>query len=193
MQIFSYDVFLNKQKDFKMKCPCQSNLDFEKCCEPLLKGQQFAKTAEQLMRSRYTAYVNANIDYLKETLAPESQHDFDAKSAKQWAKQAVWKGLKINSTKLGTEKDTTGIVEFTATYKQGSETLDHHEVSTFKKENDKWYFIDGESHTHKEGEAHGHHHEKPQTVVRDQPKIGRNDPCTCGSGKKYKKCCGVDA
>jgi len=30
-------------------------------------------------------------------------------------------------------------------------------------------------------------------VVRDQPKIGRNDPCTCGSGKKYKKCCGKPA
>ena len=28
------------------------------------------------------------------------------------------------------------------------------------------------------------------TIVRDQPKIGRNDPCPCGSGKKYKKCCG---
>ena len=28
-------------------------------------------------------------------------------------------------------------------------------------------------------------------VVRDTPKVGRNDPCPCGSGKKYKKCCGA--
>ena len=33
--------------------------------------------------------------------------------------------------------------------------------------------------------------EKPQTVVKDK-KIGRNDPCICGSGKKYKKCCGIN-
>ena len=59
------------------------------------------------------------------------------------------------------------------------------------KENDTWYFVDGESHTHKEGEGH-HAHQKPQPVVRDQPKIGRNDPCNCGSGKKYKKCHGQD-
>ena len=34
---------------------------------------------------------------------------------------------------------------------------------------------------------------RAQTVVRDVPKVGRNDPCPCGSGKKYKKCCGRDA
>jgi len=33
--------------------------------------------------------------------------------------------------------------------------------------------------------------EKPQTVRRQMAKIGRNDPCPCGSGKKYKKCCGA--
>jgi SEC-C motif-containing protein len=175
-----------------MNCPCGSNLPFENCCEPLITGKAFADTAERLMRSRYTAYVRSNIDYLEKTLAPESRADFDAESAKQWAKQAQWKGLKINSTELGTSKDKIGTVEFTATYQQGRQTLDHHEVSQFRKENERWYFVDGESHTHKEGEAH-HHHEKPQTVVREQPKIGRNDPCLCGSGKKYKKCCGVDA
>jgi preprotein translocase subunit SecA len=34
---------------------------------------------------------------------------------------------------------------------------------------------------------------KVKTVVRDQPKTGRNEPCPCGSGKKYKKCHGVNA
>jgi uncharacterized protein YecA (UPF0149 family) len=31
---------------------------------------------------------------------------------------------------------------------------------------------------------------KPKTVTREMPKVGRNDPCPCGSGKKFKKCCG---
>lgn len=37
-----------------------------------------------------------------------------------------------------------------------------------------------------------HHHEdhNVETYVRATPKVGRNDPCSCGSGKKYKKCCG---
>jgi SEC-C motif-containing protein len=71
------------------------------------------------------------------------------------------------------------------------EALDHHEVSSFRKsDSGQWYFVEGDSHTHAEGE--GHHH-KPQTVQREGPKIGRNDPCVCGSGKKYKKCCGSDA
>jgi preprotein translocase subunit SecA len=30
----------------------------------------------------------------------------------------------------------------------------------------------------------------PETIVRSEPKVGRNEPCPCGSGKKYKKCCG---
>jgi SEC-C motif domain protein len=176
-----------------MKCPCGSTNEFNTCCEPFLKGEKNADTAEKLMRSRYVAYVTVNIDYLETTLAPESRSDFDAKSTKQWAKLAKWKGLKIISTEAGTAKDKTGTVEFIATYQQGNETLDHHETSQFRKEDSKWYFIEGDAHTHKEGEDHHHQHEKVQTVVRDQPKVGRNDPCTCGSQKKYKKCCGEAA
>lgn len=177
-----------------MLCPCGSNLEFQNCCDPFLQGKSHPETAEKLMRSRYSAYVHGNIDYLEKTLAPESKSDFDAKSARQWAKQAQWKGLKILSTQQGQADDATGVVEFVATYKQGSEGFDHHETSTFRKsESGKWLFVDGDSHTHKEGEGHQHHHEKPQTVVREEPKIGRNDPCVCGSGKKYKKCCGLDS
>lgn len=178
-----------------MNCACGSNVEFKNCCEPFLEGKAVADTAEKLMRSRYVAYVTANIDYLETTLAPESRSDFDPKATKQWAKQAKWKNLEIVSTEKGTAQDTKGTVEFIATYNDGQETLDHHEVSQFRKDvkDGRWYFVDGDAHTHKEGEGHQHHHEKPQTVVRAQPKIGRNDPCTCGSGKKYKKCHGVDA
>ena len=45
-------------------------------------------------------------------------------------------------------------------------------------------------HVHGPDCSHGHSHEKPQPMVNDGPKIGRNDPCACGSQKKFKKCCG---
>ena len=175
-----------------MKCYCQSGFSFSECCEPYLKGEKKAPTAEKLMRSRYCAYATANIEYLKSTLAPESRHDFDSATTKKWAQSAKWKGLKIMSVEKGLENDSKGTVEFTATYEQDGEGLDHHEVSTFRKsDSGEWYFIDGDAHTHREGEDH--HHAKPQTVVREEPKVGRNEPCPCGSGKKYKKCHGVDA
>lgn len=174
-----------------MLCPCGSELLYSNCCEKYLLNKAMPETAELLMRSRYTAFARADIEYLKKTLAPESRTDFDQAETEKWAKSAKWKGLKIISTQKGTADDKKGVVEFTATYEINGEGLDHHEVSQFRKaDNGQWYFVEGDSHTHPEGEAH---QEKPQTVVREAPKVGRNDPCICGSGKKYKKCCGKDA
>ncbi len=142
------------------------------------------------MRARYTAYTRTNIDFIKKTLAPESRSDFDLEATKKWATKSVWKGLKIVSTENGLESDNKGSVEFIATYSQNGQGFEHHEVSQFRKnENGEWLFVESDSHTHKEGEGHHHHHTKPQTVLRESPKVGRNDPCVCGSGKKYKKCC----
>lgn len=174
-------------------CPCGSGQKYKECCEPFLKGSAFPETAEQLMRSRYCAYTLVDVDYLKKTLAPESRTDFDAANTKTWAEQSQWKGLSILSTEKGTAVDKKGTVEFVAKFEQNGQVIEHHEVSQFRK-NDKgqWFFVDGEAHTHKEGEGH-HHHPKQHTVVREEPKIGRNDPCSCGSGKKFKKCCGVSA
>jgi SEC-C motif-containing protein len=178
-----------------MNCACGTGLEFSNCCEPFLTGKANAETAEKLMRSRYTAFTTVNVDYLKKTLAPESRSDFDVAATKKWAQEAKWKGLQILECKQGGVEDKKGSVEFIATYVVDGEGLDHHEVAQFKK-NDagQWFFVDGDSHTHAEGEGHAHHHQaKPQTVHRESPKVGRNDPCTCGSGKKYKKCCGSDA
>lgn len=174
-----------------MLCPCQSNLEYEKCCGPYLSGEAIAPTAEKLMRARYTAYTRSQVEYVKKTLAPESMKGFTLADAKKWADEMDWRGLKIIKTEKGQPHDSKGMVEFVATYanKEG-EVLEHHEVSQFRKnEKGEWLFVDGDAHTHKEGEGH-HHHPKPQTVVRESPKVGRNDHCPCGSGKKYKKCCG---
>ena len=176
-----------------MNCPCQSNKKFDDCCKPFLSGEAMPQTAEQLMRSRYTAFTQVDVDYLKKTLASESRTDFDPAATKKWAELAKWQGLQILSTDKGGPDDKKGTVEFIATYEAEGEALDHHETAQFRKgDNGQWLFIDGDSHTHKAGEGHQHHHEKPATVVRELPKIGRNDPCVCGSGKKYKKCHGVN-
>ena len=173
-----------------MNCPCGSSKEYAKCCEPFITGKSLPETAEQLMRSRYTAYTNETINYIKDTLAPESQKDFNITSARKWAKGSEWLGLKIISSSGGAA-DNKGTVEFIASYKQDGHKFDHHETSEFRKnEKGQWLFVDGESNTNEEGQDP---QQKPQTIIRETPKIGRNDPCTCGSGKKYKKCCGVNA
>ncbi len=173
-----------------MICPCQSNLEFKNCCGPYLAKEKLPPTAEALMRSRYTAYTKADMEYLKNTLAPESRHDFDVKASEKWAKEATWLGLEILSTKDGKQEDKRGVVDFMVKFKQDDQVLEHHEVAKFRRAPDgQWFFVDGDAHTHKEGETHAHH-KKQETVVNTGPKIGRNDPCSCGSGKKFKKCCG---
>jgi SEC-C motif-containing protein len=176
-----------------VKCDCGSGLEYSECCEPYLKGEKHAPTAEALMRSRYTAHVRVMPKYIIDTLAPESRKGVDEKSIREWAKESEWLGLKILSTKDGQPNDKKGVVEFVATYKTDGKELDHHEVSQFRKDpkQNRWYFVDGDSHTHEAGQGHHHHHEPVAPVVREGPKVGRNDPCPCGSGKKYKKCHGA--
>lgn len=154
-------------------------------------------TAEALMRSRYVAYTQADIDYLWRTLAPQPREAFDAAATKAWADEASFKGLRILATTKGGAGDDEGSVEFIAKFTQSGSTYEHHEVSLFRKESDgRWLFVSGQSHRH-DSEGHQHHHhaprDRPQTVVRASPKVGRNDPCPCKSGKKYKKCCGAVA
>ncbi len=158
-------------------CPCGSNDSFESCCGPLIAGEVVAPTAEALMRSRYTAYTNGAVDYIKQTMHKSTLHTFDEEAARRWSKEAEWKGLEIKTVRQGRESDREGEVEFVATYLQDGEEFLHHELATFKKEGKKWFFVDGEQI------GRG-------TYIRETPKVGRNEPCPCGSGLKFKKCCG---
>ncbi|HOB72606.1 MAG TPA: YchJ family metal-binding protein, partial [bacterium] len=73
--------------------------------------------------------------------------------------------------------DDEGYVEFKAHSVVEDVSQVHHENARFIKVKGSWYFEDGEQML-------------PETVKRESPKTGRNDPCPCGSGKKFKKCCG---
>lgn len=152
-------------------CPCGSNKTYENCCEPFIKGLSLPPTPEKLMRSRYAAYVKAEINYLIETTYPLKRHLYNQKDILDWSTTSTWKKLEIISTKDGNENDITGKVEFKAYYIQNSKDEIHHELSSFIKEKGKWYFEQGI---------------KPLTINRQ---IGKNEFCPCGSGKKYKKCC----
>ncbi|MDX8336470.1 MULTISPECIES: YchJ family protein [Cetobacterium] len=133
------------------------------------------KTAEELMRARYNAFENGNIEFIVETHHPETKEDMDVEETRKWALNSEWLGLEIVSTEAGQEEDSEGIVEFKASYKENGELVVHHEKSKFVKKDGQWFY-------HGWLPLQG-------TIVKDE-KIGRNDPCTCGSGKKYKKCCG---
>lgn len=166
-----------------MSCPCGSQKEFAACCEPYLEGRANAPTPEALMRSRYTAFATARIPYLKATMAPEKQKEFDERNARQWATGSAWLGLHIISAK---ENGDTGVVEFVASYRQQGLVRDHHERAKFRKEDGKWYFVDGYNPDKQKEQKET---PKVKTFVRTEQKVGRNEPCPCGSGKKYKHCC----
>lgn len=153
-------------------CPCQSGQSFEACCGPILAGAP-APTALALMRSRYTAYARGDVAHLARTLAPEHRAGFDIADVNAGMKATQWLGLEILDTQDGGETDSTGIVEFVARFQAQGQSRALHERSRFRRdEKDGWVYIDGE------------------TAVQPVKKPGRNDPCPCGSGRKFKQCCG---
>ena len=157
-------------------CPCGSGKKFGECCEPVITLGN-AKTAEALMRSRYSAYVVADVDYIMKTTAASNRSKMDASAILKWATESDWKSLEILNTENGLEGDEKGKVEFIANYRENGVLQKYHEIGTFTKESGIWFYSDSEI-------------PMPKQVVREAPKVGRNDPCVCGSGKKYKKCCG---
>lgn len=160
-----------------MECPCQSGKRFSQCCEPIINGYQQATTAEQLMRARYTAYARLQMDFIENTHDPKTRHEIDMESNRQWAESTKWVGLEILQTQGGGIEDEKGTVEFKARFETEEGLKEHHEHSQFRKVDGRWYFSDGKT----PGRS---------PFLRNGTKIGRNDPCSCGSGKKYKKCCG---
>ncbi|MBF0255135.1 MAG: YchJ family protein [Gammaproteobacteria bacterium] len=159
-------------------CPCGSGSEYDACCGPLIRGERSAATAEALMRSRYSAYALVEIEHLTRSLHPQSRDDHDEIAAKRWAEQSQWLGLEVCSVEQGGPEDEQGQVEFIATYKNKQGLQRHHEVGHFVRHEGNWYYLEGSA-------------PKLETQQRASPKLGRNDPCSCGSGKKFKKCCGA--
>jgi len=145
-------------------CPCQMQqsepASYSQCCKPLHLGESMARSPEQLMRSRFSAFVLGLSQYLKETWhASTRPDDLSVEPDSQWRHLHI----------LDHGKDW---VHFIAYYETAPKQYGFlRERSRFSKENDQWLYVDGE-------------------VEQGQAQQQRNDPCLCGSGKKYKKCCG---
>jgi SEC-C motif domain protein len=160
----------------KTQCPCGRKQPLEDCCGRFLSGHELPESAEELMRSRYSAFATHAIDYLIESHHPETREDLDRDEVRRFSEGVFWQGLDILDTVDGLASDEQGWVEFIARYVQDGEERLHHERSLFRRHQGRWFF-------------HSAEYPKSVPAVRTQPKIGRNDPCPCGSGKKYKKCC----
>nr|WP_298146463.1 YchJ family protein [uncultured Pseudomonas sp.] len=147
-------------------CPCGSGLSYAQCCQICHTGQP-AASAQALMRSRYCAYVLGLIDYLVSTTLPAQQAALDRTAIDDWSKQSQWLGLEVESSEAPSGQPPRAFVTFTAHWRDADGEHRHRERSAFVQRDGRWYFID------------------PTVAVN----AGRNDPCPCKSGQKFKKCC----
>ena len=131
-------------------------------------------SAKELLKQRYEAFKRCDVDYILETHHSETKSQVDRASIEAWAKDSKWLGLEIEEEK--TEGDKT-FLTFTVRYEKDFETINHREFAEFRKENGQWFYYDSEF-------------PKAASVRRQGEKIGRNDPCHCGSSQKFKKCHG---
>ncbi|MDQ6950336.1 MAG: YchJ family metal-binding protein [Mariprofundales bacterium] len=150
-------------------CPCGSGHSFAQCCGRWLTHHGApAPSAEALMRSRYSAYVLKDLNYLLKTWHPDTRpvaNDLGGTTLR-------WIGLEIVRTEHGSEQDSVGVVEFIASYAHAAGGKRLHEVSRFVRAQGCWLYVDGDCR------------------LSD---ILRNGRCPCGSGRKFKRCCGLIA
>jgi len=155
-------------KNKALSCVCGSEKASDECCLAIINGEKSAQNAEQLMRSRYCAYALGRAVYIL-----KSWHISTRPASLDLETSIKWTGLKVlNSC---TEKNNTAFVEFVAGFNNAGIAGQMHERSRFVFEEDQWFYVDGEQI---ESDTQ-YHFSLP----------GRNAPCYCGSGKKFKKCC----
>jgi SEC-C motif-containing protein len=153
------------------QCPCKSNKTYQDCCGKYLEGNATPKTPEALMRSRYTAYSLADMDYIKKTMQGKPLLGFNEIEAKQWAMSVLWLGLEVIRSLSKEAQNDAQFVEFVATYLDRGTVKAIHEISQFHCIDEAWFYIDGN-----------------QVNDIKNKQIARNESCPCGSNKKFKNC-----
>jgi SEC-C motif-containing protein len=154
-------------------CPCGSGRTFGECCEPVLKDVRKALTAEALMRSRFTAHVVGDFLHLHRTYLGTARKPYTEEKGD--LDGLGWTRLVVHAHDVGPKPDQS-FVDFTAYYREGDTEHALHEKSEFQRIDGAWFY----TRAVRLGPA----------PVKAAPKVGRNDPCPCGSGKKFKQCCG---
>jgi SEC-C motif-containing protein len=168
------------------KCPCGTEKLFSNCCYPIISAEVLAPSPEALMRSRYSAYATKHYTYVANTYAANasggnsvnlksSETSISTQDIKSASDNTTWCKLDVLSTWKEKEE---GEVEFIAYYKNSDskdgQFLAMHELSRFVRINNAWFYLDGD-----------------MLAGSGPVKLGRNDTCLCGSGKKYKRCCNL--
>lgn len=120
-----------------IKCPCDSEKEYEKCCALVHNNPKHASSAEMLMRARYSAFVLQKIDFIYNTFHPSTRRFQNKKDIANWAQESKWMQLEIIHA-------TRNTVEFKAHYLDLSGNVQiHYEKSTFKEVQQVWYYVDG--------------------------------------------------
>lgn len=124
-----------------MMCYCGSNKTYQTCCEVFHLNHGKTETAQQLMRSRYSAFVLANGDYLMQTHHVSTRPTSEKKAIVAWARSIKWIKLEVLKSTEGLETDTKGTVTFNAYFYESGAVEVIHEKSAFIKENQTWYYL----------------------------------------------------
>ncbi|WP_421861929.1 YchJ family protein [Motiliproteus sp.] len=162
-------VELPKQPSPQQNCPCGSGQAYGLCCGPAIDGSRPAATAEALMRSRFSAFATAQPGYLFHSAHPDFRNGLSPDQPLD--AQTCWLQLQILDTEAGKETDRVGRVHFIATYVDENGYGRLQENSRFEQIEGRWYYLDGDL-----------------SIKGFKPE--RNAPCPCGSGNKFKRCCG---
>ncbi|MGQ7947658.1 YchJ family protein [Flavobacterium sp. WC2509] len=118
-------------------CYCGSSKSFDSCCNLYISRIEKAPTALALMKSRYSAYATHQADYLLATTHSSERKYYSREEILKWATANKWQKLEIISA-------TENTVEFKAYFiDENNVNQVHYEFSTFKKENDSWFYVDG--------------------------------------------------
>ncbi|CAM1354737.1 YchJ family protein [Tenacibaculum insulae] len=125
-----------------MQCPCNPSKKYSTCCQKAHQNIQTVLTAEQLMRSRYSAFVLANINYLQESHHSSTRpSNKEKKEILSWTKSVKWLKLEVLNTSKGSITDLEGTVEFNAFFMENGKVDVIHENSSFCKENKHWVYL----------------------------------------------------
>lgn len=137
------EIWIPREREESL-CPCKSKRRYSDCCMPFHKGHAHPTTAEQLMRSRYSAYFFRRVDYLVETTHPSTREKRLKETLEETIDQANWSFLTIVGTTKGGPEDKVGKVEFIAEYYVEGEKYELHERSRFRRFKGLWKYLDAD-------------------------------------------------
>jgi SEC-C motif-containing protein len=157
--------------DLAAMCRCGSGVAFSACCGRWLEGGELPPTAEALMRSRFVAWATGRIDWIEATSTGPAARAFSRAEAEAWAAETRFTALRVLRTARGGPEDLDGEVAFEADLVSNGRQDTMREHSHFVRVDGAWRY-------------------SGPVQARREAKAGRNDPCPCGSGLKYKRCCG---